>query len=819
MLKPSEEVFCARAARDAENEGFPLALTSSALLRCFESASAASQPALRRCLDQTIVSLQTAQVQARSQNERIELGEAWRDIAARGRGWCERYPAELRKAFNADAQPAPPAASPSRAQPDEMVLVSDAHVVEGIESSRLLQHVLPLVERGISELDALVSSAIGQATVRPDLNPMRPEVFAQALRSVIGPNETTGPPAGFWMKYLAVPLGQELQAIYAGLVVQLQQANVQAAGYRVAVAASTSPVDLARPQPDAPAAGPARAATWQGGELSSRELSQALLREFLVHGLGAEASQALPQSYYAGVERELAQLRDQPESAQAPLQPVPASYRALPAVDRPARSVGVQSSLDAQVWGPYARSRERSMVRTQLRNDATRVGQVLGLELVRKVVNEVAQDPRLLAPVREAIVALEPSLLRLSMADPRFLGEEAHPARQLMERVAQRSFKYNDEFSTEFSGFFQQLSDRFNALNRAPVENAEPFGQVLQQLEAQWLGDDQAEAERQRPGMETVRFAEMRQAQAERIAAQLGSRPDLAQVPDVVQAFLFGPWSLVMAHARLEDRQERADPEGYAGVITDLLWSVKREVTLKQPAQLFQRVPGLVATLRAGLASIGQDPGESEPFFQALMKLHHPVLKLRRARSRRDALESGAAPLMQLKALDAAVPLQGEASTGLPWMSPRELHIAGFEDTLPTSAAELEEPAAAAPAAPAPATANGDAASEPQDVLSQLTQGVWVDLYSKRRWLRAQLVWASSKGTLFMFVSHGGQPHSMTKRICERLIQEKFLRPVRTHAVVAQALKTLDRVPAADRQHEQSRQSEERAGEPAASGT
>ena len=43
-----------------------------------------------------------------------------------------------------------------------------------------------------------------------------------------------------------------------------------------------------------------------------------------------------------------------------------------------------------------------------------------------------------------------------------------------------------------------------------------------------------------------------------------------------------------------------------------------------------------------------------------------------------------------------------------------------------------------------------------------------------------------------MFVSHGGRPHSMTKRICERLIRDRYLRPVRMHGVVAQALGALD---------------------------
>ena len=73
-------------------------------------------------------------------------------------------------------------------------------------------------------------------------------------------------------------------------------------------------------------------------------------------------------------------------------------------------------------------------------------------------------------------------------------------------------------------------------------------------------------------------------------------------------------------------------------------------------------------------------------------------------------------------------------------------------------------------------------------MLLALRSGAWVDLFYRRQWLRAQLVWASSKGTLFMFVSHGGRAHSMTRRTCQRLIKEQLLRPVDSQGVVAQAL-------------------------------
>jgi len=235
-------------------------------------------------------------------------------------------------------------------------------------------------------------------------------------------------------------------------------------------------------------------------------------------------------------------------------------------------------------------------------------------------------------------------------------------------------------------------------------------------------------------------------------------------------------------------------------------------VTLKRPAKLIEMIPSLLAKLHEGLELLGQDPRESEPFFEGLMKLHRPVLKLRRLKSQRDAEESGAMPL-EPEELPATPEQRLAKAAAHPWLARDELDAAGFEDTLPTapgelmpleeehetssgmetadsvgeevdsSHAELIAEQEASPSA-APALAQGDA----ERLLMSLRAGHWVDLYSRRRWLRAQLIWASTKGTLFMFVSHGGQPHSMTKRSCERLLRERLLRPVDSQGVVAQAL-------------------------------
>ncbi len=817
-----------------------MASQSDVLQTCLQEAAHAARSALPLCMDAAVAVLQDAELKSMKVAERDELALAWRILQDSKAAWSARYAAELLTAFGQSVEAAVvevrtqhlpksdpesghiPARSAGRLLGTETFsLVEDADVTQAIESSRLLQQILPRVEQTLAELDSLISSAQGLANVRPELNPLRPEIFARVLQDIMAGSHSDAATLALWIKHLAGPLAQEIQKIYGRVIHLLELAHVQAAHYRVLqtpAGKAGQGTASGKAGEDAQKGDGSSGSGWkqpsQYADLSNYEIRDELFQEFLFHG-GSHAQQGLAPSYYATVEKELSSLRAAPDSAAAELHDAgPAeeerSYKALAAVDRPARHVDVSSPLSPKVWGSYGRSRERAIVRTQLKKEATQVGQVLGLEVVRKLVNQVAQDPRLLVPVREAIVALEPSLLRLAMVDPRFFSDERHAGRRLMERVAQRSFKYNDEYSAEFAGFFGALTRAFNELNALAIGDARPFATVLARLEQAWDEQDQAEFASRHKVLKALHFAEERQERADQIAFDMSSRSDLDNVPGVVLDFLFGPWSLAMAHARLTDQRNQIDPEGFGSVVPDLLWSVKRDVTLKRPARLIDMIPGLLEKLHTGLDMLGQAPQENEKFFESLMKLHRPVLKLRRLKSRRDAEESGAVAL-EPEELPATPEQRRAKAAGQPWLGRDELDAAGFEDTLPTAPGELEamgeEAAVPAPveagrdSAPASLSAHWPAAAgdsttgtagvssqEAQAILMRLRTGQWVDLYSKHNWLRAQLIWASTKATLFMFLSHGGQPHSMTRRSCEKLIMQRWLRPVDAHAVVGQAL-------------------------------
>lgn len=784
--------------------------------QCVDQAVQASARLIATSLDEAVAAMADAENRSTSAAERHELADAARELLKHRAAWSQRYPRELRVAVQA-AESGPrhgsqPARSVGRGL-DAFSLVDDAQVEQEIESSRLSQALQGIVAQPLAELDGLVSSLLDLPTIRPEQNPLRPDVFARVLRAVMADGvQQRGWPA-LWMRSMTPSLGKELDGLYRRLCEMLVKADVHAAGYRVlpirSRAASAAPRVAQAPAAwNPPAASSHRvagsrepASTRIGSgwaDLGSYPGGDALIQDFLFQG-ATHGAAALAPAYYARVATDLSRLEAATDDQIPAFDAQMAEHCAkLPAVDRPLRSVNTETTLDRAQWGAYSASRQRSLVRTRLKKQARHADQVLGLEVVRKLVNQVAVDPRLLAPVRESIVALEPSLLRLAMVDPRFFGEEEHPGRRLVERVADRSLKFNDEFSTEFKDFSASVAAAFNGLNalsESDVRDAAPFESALAELEASWTAQDDAEEAQRSAVLDAVRFAEQRQAAADRIAWELSQRDDLDNVPEAVQHFVYGPWALVMAHARMTSTDRQIDPGGHGSVVSDLLWSVKQEVTLRDPARLIEMVPGLLQRLRTGLGALGQSPQEAETFFQALEQMHRPVLRLR-ARKRRE--DSDLAPLEP--EMEAAQPppagRQAPKTVQSPWMGRRELDAAGFQDTLPTDHGELAhadgrrlEPTedAAPPAGEHASPAELDAA------IGALREGCWVDLQCKRRWLRARLVWASTKGTLFMFVSHGGQPHSMTRRSCERLLRERLLRPVDMQGAVSHAMDVLAR--------------------------
>ncbi len=463
---------------------------------------------------------------------------------------------------------------------------------------------------------------------------------------------------------------------------------------------------------------------------------------------------------------------------------------------------GIASRLDPQVWGFWSDPVERARHLLLLKTQAATFEQVVALDVVRGLVGRLAGDPLLLRPVGEAVVALEPALLRLSLSQPRFITQQSHPARRLLDAVLHRAVEHNNAATEAFQDFLQPVQQAFRELNALDRVDTGDFARALDRLSAAWRTQEQALRAQQEQRLQAVRLADERQALADRITLEMSQLPEMADAPGFVVSFLCGWWSTVLAWARLSPAPAGPDALSCERAAASLLWSVQPAVMQNDAAAVLAARPDLIRTLRLGLASIGKGVEETHIFFDAYSR-HHETLSAPAAtataavRAEPDAVSvPGPTPdpvETAMGSVSGAQAVEGTYRPEGPWLGRSELESSGVEEARFTDYAELGA---------LPSTGTQPVVPELDDaavdaVLAALQPGIWIDLQSQGEWLRAQLAWSNPAGTLFMFNSAGGRTHSMSRRSCIKLIRARRLSPVTSAPDVQQVMGVITGSPSA----------------------
>jgi hypothetical protein len=400
--------------------------------------------------------------------------------------------------------------------------------------------------------------------------------------------------------------------------------------------------------------------------------------------------------------------------------------------------------------------------------------EALAQEVVNLVITHIAGDPRVLPAVWQLVYELEPALLALARADLHFFHDRHHPARELLEEVIRHGFAYESEEAPGFTDFLAQVRPVLHDIDPAHAVSPAPFAAALQQLRQLWAQAERVQQQRREAAIRALQQAEQRNRLAQQIAEHIRTQPDTVLVPDAVVEFACGPWAQVMAQAQVSGCAGQPGVPDYVALLEDLFWSVRPDLTRKQPGQLARVVPALLQGLREGLASINYPPEQTQQFFDQLFELHQG----RRVSSR----------------------LRAQPVADRPWLAPQEARESGFIDDLDGGQGADTDFPATVPAAmepdfpatepmglspPAAPAAEPEAAGSP--ALEQLQLGQWVEIYAGGHWTRLQLAWRSDNAALCLFVSAQGSNHSMTRRMFERLVQQGQLRALAADAVVDRA--------------------------------
>lgn len=633
----------------------------------------------------------------------------------------ERFPAVLLNTLIEPSRTVKAAAPPQKIRFDQLELMEQDQIQEGIALARIQQTILLAVDAPLVELNTYVCASLGLLSVRSERNPFHPEVFVRAVQAVMS---DCGVPYAVqldWIQHSSSALGQELARLYVALTKRLRELGVRSVGFaiaRTATSARAAHEDLGRGRH---AGSEARQKQHPEGKSSQKQLVLTL----------DKLNQLLAGDF------------EEEQGASAPLQLTPD------------HSVEFFDSTH-----PLAASGGMPLYSEQHPHPGAEIGQ----EVVRLLVNNVAGDPRLLAPVQQLIRSMEPSLLRLALVDPRFLNDKQHPARVLLEEITRLSQAYPSIQSAGYPSFWKALQTSVAPLLSGNVhiaQDAAPFDQAVTELAQARTPANAMEVSQRQEAMEALQQAEQRNLLAEKLAKDMGQDPMLRNAPKVVVDFLCGPWAQVAAHVQLHDRSGASDPGMVNASIEALVWSAQPDLTRKNIGKLTRLLPKLLRNLRDGLALIQYPSAQTEAFFEALFALHQQAFK----------------PPTKSQSVQIVVP--AEASPVPAWIAPAEAVATGFMDDLPTvpTSAEIQ-----------PENTEAESVQPPMQTNSAMAIGDWAEVLAHGDWIRTQLTWATPHGTMFLFTDAQGHCLSMSKRNYDKRMQDGSMRMVKAQMVVDEAM-------------------------------
>lgn len=270
-----------------------------------------------------------------------------------------------------------------------------------------------------------------------------------------------------------------------------------------------------------------------------------------------------------------------------------------------------------------------SLLAEKMPNKVMSVGQVDAdaINLVAMLFQFILDDRNLAAPIKGLIARLQIPIIKVAMLDKSFFSKGGHPARKLLNEIANASLGWIPGASIERDPLYLKVSEIVDRLLNEFEDDASIFHDIL----TDFISFVELDKHRAHLVEQRTINAEDGKARSElarnNVQQILDEKAAGKTLPGVVITLLEEAWSNVMFLVLLKDGEDSSEWAEARQVVDDLLWSVEPKENAEARQKLLKMVPELLKRLRTGLTKIGFNPFEMNQLFSDLEAIHLAQLK------------------------------------------------------------------------------------------------------------------------------------------------------------------------------------------------
>jgi hypothetical protein len=374
----------------------------------------------------------------------------------------------------------------------------------------------------------------------------------------------------------------------------------------------------------------------------------------------------------------------------------------------------------------------RDLKESQLGQKANQL-ESMTIEMVAMLFDFIFETKDLPDGIKALLARLQIPVLKAAMLDGAFFAKKTHPARLLVNELAQAGLGWSPVMGQD-DPLYRAIERIVHAVLERFADDLALFDELRVDLEAFLAEEEKAAETNIATTAEEIHQRDQREVAAAVARSEIERRIDSYPVPAFLAAFLRQHWLGALAQVYTSGGE---DSEAWTSSVTtleDLVWSVQPKRSSEDRKHLIALLPSLLKRLNAGMLSQKWAQDERERFMSNLVEAHAAAVK---------------PSLAHVESPTAAVAEHAKVQA--------EVAKAAGDEAAATKAAALAEAMAPAPPAP-PAPEREIVEDEYLEIARHLERGMWVEFESDDGQLAfAKLAWVSPLRGTYLFTNRQGQ--------------------------------------------------------------
>lgn len=264
-------------------------------------------------------------------------------------------------------------------------------------------------------------------------------------------------------------------------------------------------------------------------------------------------------------------------------------------------------------------------------NGAVEANDMQTIDLVGLLFEYMLSDEHLPDSVKALLSYLHTPFLKIAFIDKDFFEQPEHPARVLLNSLAEAGIRWVSNDGTDQFEIFNRIKITVFRLLEEFKNDTRLFAELLIEFNSYTHNVARRQELMERRALEKAQGEEKLREAKVQVNKTVRSRTDGREMPSAILLLLLQPWSDYLSFVLLRYSENSDVWTRAVAVIDDLLWSIEPKTLQLDKIKQTEKQVALIASLEQGFETIGYEQEKGRKLIEAVIALQRLALQSKKA--------------------------------------------------------------------------------------------------------------------------------------------------------------------------------------------